>query len=109
MSQLRLGSAQVSKRRAALQQRHGQIYLRDLASTNGTFVNGQQIRDLEVELQDGDKFQIGPVRATLAIGVPQENPVLEENLVPDLVEMENEAPTLLAPLSAPLHRRAADY
>ncbi len=99
--QLRLGSAQVSKQHAALQQRDGRVYLRDLASTNGTLINGRQIRDLEVELRDGDQFQIGPVLATLAIGVPQENPVLAEILVPELLEMENEAPTLLAPLAAP--------
>ena len=35
--QLRLGSAQVSKQHAALEQRDGRVYLRDLGSTNGTF------------------------------------------------------------------------
>ena len=72
--QLRLGSAQVSKQHAALEQREGRVYLRDLGSTNGTFINGRHIRNLEVDLRDGDQFQVGPVLATLQIGAPQETP-----------------------------------
>ncbi len=73
---VRLGSAQVSKQHAALEQRDGRIFLRDLGSTNGTLVGGQHIRDQEVELHAGDQFKIGPVLATLQIGSPSEPPLL---------------------------------
>ncbi len=97
--QLRLGSAQVSKRHAALEQRDGRVYLRDLGSTNGTCVNGRQIRDLEVELSSGDQIQIGPALATLAIGIPQETPELAVDLLAEAVAIEIDDPTLLAPLA----------
>ena len=57
-----------------LEQRDGQVYLRDLGSTNGTFINGRRIRDLEVNLRNGDQFQIGPMLATLQIGLPARKP-----------------------------------
>ncbi len=95
--QLRLGSAQVSKQHAALEQRDGRVYLRDLGSTNGTFLNGRHIRNLEVDLRDGDQFQVGPVLATLQIGVPPGNPGPAECQVSEWLEPEVEASTLLTP------------
>ncbi len=99
--QLRLGSAQVSKRHAALEQRDGRITLRDLGSTNGTIVNGRHIRNLEVDLRNGDQFQIGPVLATLQVGLPPESPGPAESPVPEWGEAEVESPTLLSPLLQP--------
>jgi len=95
--QLRLGSAQVSKQHAALEQRDGRIYLRDLGSTNGTFINGRQIRNLEVDLRNGDQFQVGPVFATLQLGVPPGTSGPAESQVIEWLEPEVEAPTLLTP------------
>jgi anti-anti-sigma regulatory factor len=66
----RIGSALVSKRHAALEQRDGKVYLRDLGSTNGTVVNGQILRGQEQELFDGDQIQVGPVISSLVIAVP---------------------------------------
>ena len=100
--QLRLGSAQVSKQHAALEQREGRVYLRDLGSTNGTLVNGRQIRNLEVDLHHGDEFQIGPVLASLEIGVFPKNTEELTSLVPDSLETELDSPTLpAAPAEAP--------
>lgn len=36
-------------------------YLEDLGSTNGTFLNGQAIKDEAIELLSGDKIQIGQI------------------------------------------------
>jgi anti-anti-sigma regulatory factor len=92
--QLRLRSAQVSKQHAVLEQRDGQIFLRDLESTNGTLINGRSIRGLEVEVHHDDQIQIGPVAATVVIGPagdeahPDKGP--EGESVPD--EIEESAP-----------------
>ena len=48
----------VSRRHAEVFHEDGEFRLRDLGSTNGTFLNGQQIRDPS-PLQAGDKIEIG--------------------------------------------------
>ncbi len=58
-SSMRLDAPTVSRRHATISPtREGRYALQD-HSTNGTFVNGQQI-DRFVELQDGDRIRIGP-------------------------------------------------
>ncbi len=66
--QLRLGSAMVSKLHAAILSRDDGVFVRDLGSTNGTIINGQAIRSGDLEVKSGDRIQIGPVVATLAVG-----------------------------------------
>ena len=39
----------------------GKFYIEDLDSTNGTFLNGEALKDKAVELLDGDKITIGRV------------------------------------------------
>jgi signal transduction histidine kinase/pSer/pThr/pTyr-binding forkhead associated (FHA) protein len=46
-----------SRKHAELENREGRLLLRDLASTNGTFVNGSRIQ--ETELRDGDRLRVG--------------------------------------------------
>jgi anti-anti-sigma regulatory factor len=65
---LRLGSAMVSKLHTAIELRDGRIFLRDLGSTNGTVVAGRTLREVETEVRDGDRIQIGPVVCTLVAG-----------------------------------------
>jgi DNA-binding winged helix-turn-helix (wHTH) protein len=48
---------QVSRRHAKVDRRAGKTYITDLASKNGTCVNGVPVKD-EVELKDGDLVQI---------------------------------------------------
>jgi len=62
---LRPASQAVSKRHCALLIRDGKVFIRDLKSTNGTFVNDQQITG-EVELQNGDRVTIGPLAFVVA-------------------------------------------
>ncbi len=47
----------ISRRHAEIVHRGDQILIRDLQSTNGTFCNGDRIR--EHQLSDGDKIQVG--------------------------------------------------
>ena len=66
--QLRLGSSKVSRAHASLERRGGRLYLRDLASTNGSLLNGKPVRDREVEVNDGDRLRFGPITFALEVG-----------------------------------------
>lgn len=55
--QIRIDNAQASDRHLSLKSEGGKFVLTDLASTNGTRVNGVSID--KVELRDGDRIQIG--------------------------------------------------
>src|SRR6516162_6051350 len=68
---LRPASAIISKRHCALMARGEQAFLRDFDSTNGTFLNDQQVKG-EVELHHGDQLRIGPLlfRVHLEASVP---------------------------------------
>jgi pSer/pThr/pTyr-binding forkhead associated (FHA) protein len=57
---LRPASALISNRHCALFRREEQVFVRDLNSTNGTFVNGEKLAG-EIELQNGDCLRIGPI------------------------------------------------
>jgi CRP-like cAMP-binding protein/Fe-S-cluster-containing hydrogenase component 2 len=51
---------QLSRNHCAVEYRDGRYSIRDLGSTNGTFVNGNQIS--EVELQGGDVVEFGELK-----------------------------------------------
>src|SRR5437764_10404656 len=72
--QLRPASEIVSKRHCAVLVRDGKILVRDFGSTNGTFVNGQQVAE-EVEVKDGDHLKVGPLEFKLRVeGAPARKP-----------------------------------
>lgn len=52
-----INNLSVSRCHAIIQKRDGKIYVKDMASANGTFVNGQKID--ECELKDGDLMLVG--------------------------------------------------
>ena len=59
----------VSRKHCQLNQDQGKLMIRDLGSTNGTLVNGSEVK--EAELQPGDKLTIGPLSFTIQIdGAP---------------------------------------
>ena len=81
---LRPKSNLVSKWHCVLLIRRGGVYLKDLNSLNGTFVNGRRIRQ-EVRLNNGDLIGVGPLVFAVAI----EQPVAQEparHVDPDLEE-----------------------
>ena len=51
----------VSRRHCQLNYDAVSLKIHDLKSTNGTYVNGNRIETNEVELNAGDRIQIGPV------------------------------------------------
>jgi predicted component of type VI protein secretion system len=57
---LRPSSGAVSKRHCTLIYRDGKLFVRDLNSTNGTFINDKQIQG-EHELHHEDKLSVGPL------------------------------------------------
>ncbi|MCA9681308.1 MAG: FHA domain-containing protein, partial [Myxococcales bacterium] len=68
-----LGDPQSSGRHAEIHFEDGQVNIKDLGSTNGTFYNGQ--RNDGFALQPGQGFSIGQTVMTLmAINVPQQRP-----------------------------------
>lgn len=59
---LHIDSSRVSREHALIEAHDGQFHIRDLGSTNGTFVNGERIR--EAPLQDGDVVLIADVECS---------------------------------------------
>ncbi|MFC2015790.1 FHA domain-containing protein [Chloroflexota bacterium] len=53
-----LQDTQASRQHAEISQQGDQYFIRDLGSTNGTFVNGQRVSGLQ-PLRPGDRIQIG--------------------------------------------------
>jgi hypothetical protein len=53
----------VSRKHAEVRQEGDRIFLRDVGSANGTYVNGARIAE-EIELRDGDVLQVGNFRMT---------------------------------------------
>jgi pSer/pThr/pTyr-binding forkhead associated (FHA) protein len=65
---LRPASALISKRHCALIQRDGKAFIRDFDSTNGTFVNDEQVKG-ERELKNDDHLKIGPIEFKVQLEV----------------------------------------
>jgi len=62
----------VSRRHCQLSQESNSLKIRDLQSSNGTFVNGSKIQN-EAQAKPGDRIQIGPLTFTVQIdGQPSE-------------------------------------
>lgn len=57
---LRPASVTIGKRHCALSIRQDRVYVRDLASVNGTFVNDRPVH-VTRELHDGDLLKVGPL------------------------------------------------
>jgi predicted component of type VI protein secretion system len=72
---LRPASPMISKRHCALIQRDNKAFVHDFDSTNGTFVNNQQVKG-EVELHNQDQLKIGPLlfEVRLEAGTPVNRP-----------------------------------
>lgn len=73
-NQLCLSDRTVSNYHAEIAIIENDLFVKDLGSTNGTFVNGQRVKDLR-ELRDGDQVHFG----TVVFEISTENQSLSEN------------------------------
>ena len=62
--QLRPASPAVSKQHCGISVREDKVFVRDCGSTNGTFLNGEQIAG-EREAKSGDRLRVGPLEFDL--------------------------------------------
>ena len=63
---LRPATLAASRLHCAILQRDDAVYVRDIGSTNGTFVNGNRIEG-EVQVRNGDCLQVGPLMFRIAM------------------------------------------
>jgi pSer/pThr/pTyr-binding forkhead associated (FHA) protein len=94
---LRPANLLVSKRHCVLLIRDNRAFVRDLDSTNGTFINDQPVES-EIELHDRDCLKVGTVAFGIRIeeAAPLAKPAaLEPKNVPDLLTEEDEAAATL--------------
>lgn len=63
---LRIESKALSRRHAQINVNDGSVTVKDLGSTNGTFVDGKKITE-EVELKNGQTLRVGPLETTVQI------------------------------------------
>src|SRR5499433_86750 len=63
---LRLADREVSKEHACIERQGGGFLIKDLGSSNGTYVNGRRIRELK--LKEGDEIALGNSRLVFHTG-----------------------------------------
>lgn len=56
-----LSDSEVSRRHARLETESGRVFVRDLQSRNGTFLNGERL-DAAIEVRVGDAIDVGATR-----------------------------------------------
>ena len=64
---LRPSSPSISKQHCVFFVAGDKVVLRDLGSTNGTFVNEQPLQGGQIELHNGDRLKIGPLAFTMGV------------------------------------------
>ena len=65
-----LADPEVSRRHASLQAAGGILYLTDLHSRNGTYLNGRRLRDEGIEVKPGDHIDVGNTRIDVIAAAP---------------------------------------
>lgn len=58
----------LSSTHAEIHMADGKYFIRDNGSTNGTFVNGKQLHEMEAPLNDGDRIHLGQVEFLFVSG-----------------------------------------
>jgi FHA domain-containing protein len=59
-----LHDPEVSRRHARLESRGGFVYVEDLGSSNGTFLNGRRVTE-PIEVRPGDEIDVGTTRVVV--------------------------------------------
>src|SRR5262245_40381491 len=88
---LRPASQHISKRHCVFRMRGEQLFIEDLKSTNGTFINDEQVHG-ERELHNGDHLKMGPLEVVVKFeGAQVDKPTHVEQ------QTQNGAPAAKAP------------
>ncbi len=69
-AQIALPDPEVSRRHARFDYQHGVLYLTDLGSRNGTFLNGKRLNEEGIEVRPGDDIDVGNTRITVRSAEP---------------------------------------
>jgi len=86
---LRIPLASISRKHCELIRDEQGLRVRDLASSNGTYVNNQRVN--ETVLNPGDKLTVGPVVFTVQIdGVPEKITPVETKITETKAKSEQE-------------------
>ena len=64
---------EMSRRHASLEAENGTVYLTDLRSSNGTFLNERRIGE-SIEVRAGDRIDVGTTRMTYVGSAPWKQP-----------------------------------
>jgi pSer/pThr/pTyr-binding forkhead associated (FHA) protein len=94
--QLRPASTDISRIHCAIVQRAGRAFVRDYGSSNGTVLNGRRLVNGELELEEGDLIQVGPLAFRISLGRAVAAAETKFDLKPQRVEDETD--TLPSPL-----------
>jgi len=76
---LRPASPAISKKHCAVFIRTGKVFVRDLGSTNGTFLNDEQVVG-DREVMDGDRLKAGPLDFTVQVSGKSDSTPLPDSL-----------------------------
>lgn len=97
---VRIPTLDVSRQHCELHLTTDRVKVKDLNSSNGTFVNGKRVA--ESELNPGDRLQIGPVSFTVQIdGKPEDiqelepPPTIDSNMI-DFIEPKSPGETKIS-------------
>jgi pSer/pThr/pTyr-binding forkhead associated (FHA) protein len=81
----------VSRRHCQLSQEGNALKVRDLKSSNGTYLNGRKVED-EMDVKPGDNLQIGPLTFAIRIdGQPADVSPLDSRMIqptPDISDAD---------------------
>ncbi|MBP9025869.1 MAG: FHA domain-containing protein [Phycisphaerae bacterium] len=97
---VRIPTLDVSRQHCELRVTDDSVKVKDLNSSNGTFVNGKRVT--EAELNPGDRLQIGPVSFTVQIdGKPEDvqqlepPPTIDSNMI-EFIEPQTPSETKIS-------------
>jgi predicted component of type VI protein secretion system len=99
---VRIPSSEVSRQHCRLRMESGVLTVEDLESVNGTFINGERVRDIET-VHSGDRLTLGPITFRVEYDTATEDmpivdgevdfPVVEAVDEVEAVEAVEEVPT----------------
>jgi pSer/pThr/pTyr-binding forkhead associated (FHA) protein len=64
---LRPTSGDISRLHCAIVRKHGRVFLRDYGSSNGTLLNHRLLVHGELQLEDGDLIEVGPLAFRISL------------------------------------------